>query len=376
MRAHFRAWRNRTAIHKQLSIVVGLLVALLILCLILYSYLTQARANTRSQTEFLSRLLTLESERLDNYISELAAYSLQLRNDDAFMDIIAMETSIDYAQRQSLESSFKTYFYSRDDIREMDLYLLRQDLRLHMDSSRRKVLGAAFAPVETLEDYAEFTAPPNYLSIRPVEGGFLMLTRTIIDSPRTTPLAVVRFTVGSDWIDSLFATHSAQSERAYLFDAGGTAISGDGFEAQVWQALRAGEAQVTLDGAPCVLVSCERSANGLVLAVAKPAAVVNAALIRIRNTALLLGIVALVITVALVLCAIRMLTNPLTALASWLQRAGSGDFAGKADLQGSSEMTGLSTEVNRMMADISDLINRSYVATLNERTAQLAALEA
>ena len=41
MRAHFRAWRNRTTIHKQLSIAVGLLVALLIL-----SFLLKGRANS------------------------------------------------------------------------------------------------------------------------------------------------------------------------------------------------------------------------------------------------------------------------------------------------------------------------------------------
>lgn len=376
MRAQFRAWRNRTTIHKQLSIVVGLLVALLILCLTLYSYFTQARANTRSQTEFLSRLLTLESEALDDYISELAAYSLQLRNDDVFMDIITMETPIDYSQRQALEDSFKTYFYSRGDIQEMDLYLLRQSLRLRMDSSRRKVLGAAYEPIETMDDCAEFTAPPNYLSIRPSKGGILTLTRTIIDSPRTTPLAVVRFVVTPDRIDSLIATHLAQDEHIYLFDTDGTPLSDDGTEEQIWEASRSGETQITLDGSPCVLVSCEPSVNNLVLVVTKPTAVVNAALIHTRNTALLLGIVALVFTVALVLCSIRVLTSPLTALASWLQRTGSGNFDGRADLQGSYEMTGLSAEVNRMMSDISDLINRSYVATINERTAQLAALEA
>ena len=132
----------------------------------------------------------------------------------------------------------------------------------------------------------------------------------------------------------------------------------------------------TVDGVPNLCVVAEGSTAGFVLVGFKPMAVVNAALIATRNGSILIGLAALFLSVLLAETFIRYITGPLSLLAHRLRRVGTGNFKTRAALEGSYELIGLSEDVNHMMVGIDGLIERTYVATLNERTAQLIALEA
>ena len=183
------AWRNRTRIRTQLSLVVSVAVALLCAMLIFYSYLSQRSANRASEGTSIARVLALETRQLDAYVRELKEYSLLLRNDSAFMTQVARPGPVSYDGQRTLENAFRALFYSRSDIIWMELYLYKPRLLLRLDNPRKKLLSLDYVPPETLDDYAAFSAGPEYLSIRPDDDGFLSVARTIIDSPRRTPLA-------------------------------------------------------------------------------------------------------------------------------------------------------------------------------------------
>lgn len=370
-------WRNRTTIRKQLGMVTALLVALNIGFLIAFNYSMQLRENIRQQGVAMERLTTLENQRLDSYLSELEDYSLLLRSDANFMELIAREQPLSYTQRLDMENAFKTMFYYRNDLSRMELYALRQGCMLSIDSRNRKVQRRENVSAEALDDYDVFTAAPDYLSLQADADGFLVMSRTIIDSPRKTPLAVMRIYVTASQIDELRRSHVNQSERLFLFDEAGREYASEGEGgAAVWQTLEEGGQQCGLAGESCLIAASPAGASGYVLALAKPMAVANAATIQTRNVSIILGLLALSLTVALAIWFIHVLTEPLSTLAGRMQEIGEGDFAAKTDLQGSYEITGLSEEVNHMLENVSGLIDRTYVATLNERTAQLAALEA
>ncbi len=374
--ARFRRWRNRTTIRTQLSLVVSAAVLLLCALLILYSYLAQQRANTRHERASMERVLELERQQLDTYVDGLKDFSLQLRNDSDFMSVLARRDAVGYADQQTLENAFRTQFYGRHDVLWMELYLPRAGLLLRMDNPRRKVVRLDYRAPESLPDYDTFSAAPGYLSILPGEGGFLQVTRTIIDSPRTTPLAVVRFLVDYTLPDRFFRRHAENDERLYLFDASGAAFTDGAGEDEVLEAVRAGRSDITLDGKAQLLACAGPEGAGITVAAVKPLSAVNASLVRTRNVTIGIGVAALIVITLLLLGLIHVLTRPLEALAARMRRAGAGEFKERADLQGSSEMIGLSEDVNRMMENLSELIDRTYVASLNERTAQLAALEA
>lgn len=369
--AYFRTWRNRTTIRRQLSLVVGIVVFVLIIALVLVFYFTQAAANLRHEATAIDRVLELEAGQLEDYFAELRDYSLGLRNDAAFMAVLSQRGALGYDRQMTVESAFRTLFYSRDDIAWMELYLLKPQLALRIDSDRRKVLPMTYQAPEEMEAYARFISGPDYLSVQPDADGFVRVTRTIIDSPRTTPLAVVRFLVDGSRLAIQARRHGDNGERLYLFDADGISFTSNGGEERVYAAIEAGK--TALDG--CLLTRY-RGKSGLTIAAAKPMRLINAALNRTRNRTILIGLIALVLSLLVVSGAIHLLTRPLSQLSRRLQQVGSGNFTRGADLQGSYEMIGLSDEANQMIANISELIDRTYVATLNERTARLAALEA
>ena len=369
MKSPLRAWRNRTTIRAQLTLVVGVVVTLLILPLMLYFYAAQVEANRTYAASALGRVMELEARQLERYVSQLRDFSLQLRNDPGFMARLSGTGELGYAGQQSVSNAFRTLFYSRRDIVWMELYLLKPRARFHIDNTRRKVTTPEYADPMAAE------GPPDYLSLEADGEGFVRITRTIIDSPRTTPLAVIRFLVDDSQIRALTARHIENDEHFYLFDESGASLIPDPSAPAVYEAVGRGAGEAVLDGQRCLLVAYP-GADGMILAAAKPLSAINAALNRVRNIIAAAGGITLVLGILVISGFIRLLTRPLSALAERLQGVGSGNFRQRTELEGSYEMIGLSEEANRMIENISGLIDRTYVASLNERTAQLAALEA
>lgn len=379
----FRAWRNRTTIRKQLSLLLSLAVVTTVGLQVAFTYATLAHAYEKQQIDALSRVLMLERQRLDAYVTELGTFSLQLRSNADFMEIAAETVPLTHTQRQSVETALKGAFYARGDLVTLEVFLVRQRQCYAMDSALRKVTVTDHVEVTTLPDYGAFTAKPAFFSIKPSANGFLRFTRALIDAPRTTPLAVVRFTVDGAAIETLRANHAEASEQVCVFGGNGeTYAAPEGFSTGEIAALfsgvrgRNGSFTATIGGEKNLCVATAEGTSGMVLVCAKPIAVVNATLNSTRNGSIAIGLLVLLATLALSRTFIRFVTEPLSRLAQRLRRVGQGNFSTRTKLEGSFELIGLSDDVNRMIGDIDGLIERTYVATLNERTAQLAALEA
>ncbi|NLD04106.1 MAG: histidine kinase, partial [Clostridiales bacterium] len=103
---------------------------------------------------------------------------------------------------------------------------------------------------------------------------------------------------------------------------------------------------------------------------------VNVSVNTTRNTSIFIGLFLLALMVFVVLASIKLITTPLTSLAHWVRRVGTGNFSAVETLEGSYEIKGLSEDANQMTKGIQDLIDSTYVAQINERTAKLTALEA
>ena len=368
--SYFRTWRNRTALGKQLSRVLNLLLFLLLIPLLLYFQTAQSRVNLAHEAASVKRVLALEAVRLEDYIAELGDYSLQLRNDSGFMGLLSREGELDYARQRTVESALRMLYYSRDDIEWMELYLVKSRAAFRIESARRKVLPLAYRPPEALDDYDAFIAAPNYLSIQPDATGFVRVTRTIIDSPRTTPLAVVRFLADSSIPDAMARSHGENGEKLYLFSPDGVSLTQNGDEAEVLSALEAGETALGSRKDRRMLAGF-RAKTGLTLAVLKPIALINAALGHYSAVTTVLVALALGLGLLLSEAAIRLFTQPVRDLARRMQDVGQG-----GDGTRGGEQLGLSAEANHMLAGISVLMDRSHVSELNERAARLAALEA
>ena len=374
-----RSWRNRTTIRKQLSLWTGLTVALVMALLIFFNYTTQRRANIEQQLSTQERLLALEVTRLDDYVAQLRTYSLQLRGNADFMALAATKTPMDYDRRQIVESAIKNSFYAREDVLELEVYLVQQELKYTIDRTHRKVTLSQNALPNMLRDYAAFTSRPDYFAMSDDPRGFLRITRTIVNIPYDTILAVVRFTVDVTVPEALSGSHAQAQEELCIFGTGGepyalpASISPEDADALRAHVLQ-GELTFTYNRMLCVANRSSR--YGFIVLSMKPMTLVNAALIATTQGSILISFIALAVTLLVILFCIRFITGPLSALAHRLRRIGSGNFKTRAQLEGSTELIGLSEDVNQMISGIDGLIESNYIAKLNERTAQLVALEA
>ena len=202
----------------------------------------------------------------------------------------------------------------------------------------------------------------------------IYIPETIINAPQKTPLAVVRFLVGSQVPVSLSESHAMQGEILCLLSADGAPITDTGKEAGLFRTVKPESSVLFLQGEQYLAVSHELKELSMI--VLKPLALINDAVNRTLSMNVLIGLAGLLFMTVILLFSIRHLTRPLSDLSLRMQDIGHGDFKSDAHLQGSQEVTGLSEEVNRMTANLSDLIRQNYLSSLNERTAQLSALEA
>lgn len=382
-RVRYQNWRNRTTIRKQLSLVVGLAVSFIMALLIVFNYISQANATRQQQVTALRNLLQSEMENLDGYVKELLTHSIQLRNHQPFMDLLLTTEPFSYAQRQLLDSAFKTYFYSRSDVQQMELYMIRQESKFSLSKPVRKIMVLENADPTLLAEYPIFTAEPDYSSISPHDNGFIQVSRTIIDSPRQVPLAVVRFTSGSGFFSSLEQHHERFFESVYVFDDAGRTYYHPAHSTEEQLTILRDlaftgkkDGVIKLDNGGVLWVVSDIGSHGLALLVTKPMDIVNSSVNATRNTSIFIGLFLLVLMVIVVLASIRLITTPLTSLSHWVRRVGTGNFSAVEALEGSYEIKGLSEDANQMTKGIQHLIDSTYVAKINERTAKLTALEA
>jgi two-component system, sensor histidine kinase YesM len=375
-------WRNRTTIRKQLSLILGLSVILAMVLIIMFNYISQTNTNIIQQTSMLHRVLEMELASLDKYVAELRSFSLQLRNQNAFMNLIITTSPFNYTKRDTIDTIFKSYFYSRNDLLQMDLYLIRQGQKLSLTQPERKITMAEMPDPENIPSFSAFTAKPDFCLVTATDGGFLEVTRTIIDSPYDTPLAIVRFVVNTSFAQALEQSHSIAEEQLCIFNADGEYllphnIANDDLVSLQSLLLSGTESAVMkIAGRDTLCVAASDSEYNFSLIAYKSMSIVNASLIATRNGSVLLGMLALIVAILMLISSIKFITTPLSQLAHRLRRVGTGNFTTKAALEGSYEIRGLSEDVNQMMDSIRELINTTYVAQLNERTAQLIALEA
>ena len=355
---------------------------MVMILIIMFNYLSQTDTNIIQQTSMLRRVLEMELASLDKYVTELRSFSLQLRNQNAFMNLITTSIPFDYTRKDTIDTIFKSYFYSRSDLIQMDLYLIRQGQKLSLTQPERKLTMTEITDLEDISGYAAFTAKPDFCSVTATEEGFLEVTRTIIDSPYETPLAIVRFTVNTSFTKTLEQSHAIEEEQLCIFNPDGEYLlphniaNDDLGRLQSLFTDKSNSEILKISGQDTLCVVARNSEFGFSLVGLKAMSVVNASLIATRNGSVLLGVIALAIAILILIFSIKLITTPLSQLAHRLRLVGTGNFTTKAALEGSYEIRGLSEDVNQMMDSIRELINSTYVAQLNEKTAQLIALEA
>ncbi|MDD2971794.1 MAG: histidine kinase [Lachnospiraceae bacterium] len=383
---------NRISLKTQLITLVSITFTLIIICIITYNYIGNRDAIIDQQIQSSTTLLNLESQNLDDYLSEISRYSLLLRHSESFMQSISSSTPLSYEEKNNIQTLLRSNFDSRNDLLSYRLFLLQKADNYAIDSKRHKVQPFYDNYVKALPGYDIFTKKPYYQSIEPSVNGdsFLTYYRTIIRIHDQKPMAIVELTLDKSYIDAIAENHHQQGEffcflddRQRLLYANSPLIDDaliqDTLSSAMKNAKKVGAAEnhfyLTAQGVS-YLVVYHTSDMGYSIVSYKPLDALDKQVAGTRNVSLVLALIAISLAILLVWIFVRLITNPLSTLAHRLRRVGSGNFTTTADIGGSREIKNLSTDFNSMIHHIDDLIKKNYISAINEKTARLTALEA
>lgn len=383
-----KAMVSRLSLKTQLVVLILTSFTILIAMIIIYMYINNSKTIIDQQKSKLSTLLALENQNLDSYFSELDRFSLLMRYDTGFLNLIESHSDLSYSNQLEVQNLLRSNFTSRTDLYAYKLYLINQKTTYEINAARRKILTYPAEDIGSLPGYDRFTQGKYYKLILPSESPdqFLTYYRTIIDVSDQSPLAIIELSVDLSYIDELTDAFYDRNETTFLFDGEGQLIYGTNMELfkkhQLIETLsnlkrtKNGSITLVFNDVEYLVIYNESQRNGQQLLLFKPVADIEAQLVQTRNVAFILGFLAISVTAFVALVFIGILTKPLHTLAVRLQGVGSGNFSATVDVSGSSEIAALVQDYNAMIYEIDNLIKKNYVTELNEKTARLAALEA
>ena len=384
-----KAVLSRMTLWLQLVLFMTLLTSLITFILIYKEYTSTRSQSIHNLTDTSEKLLNLEAENLENYLSDLAYFCVLPCYDFQLSRMIEQKTPFSEEQVRYLKEQMYYYYYTRADIEDYHIYLLNQNLSVGRSAGQQRISTAACDASE-LEDIFQLCVNSRYNhAIYPSESssGFLTYYHTLIRVKDQIPQALVKIQVDRSYLRHLLPNHSEHGEILLLTDAdfnllfsGTEDLIGDNASLQDILSTRKTHADgyetVQLPDEEYLLISSEKAPGNIRLLSLTPLSYIDSQIGRIRSSLLLSGILIWLCAIVLINMFIRLLTNPLKLLSRQMERTGGGDFHTLVHAGGSQEILELSQSFNSMVVHIDELIRRTYLAELSEKNARLTALEA
>ena len=379
---------NRMSLWMQLAFIMTLIISV-ITCALIYTEYTSTRQTTiNNLTETTEKLLTLETKNLGDYLSDLANFCILPCYDLRLIQSIEQQSAFTEAQLAYLKEQMYYYYYTRSDIDDYHIYLLNQELSVGR-GVRDQHITSSTCDISELEDiYQTCIESPYYHAVFPAENpsSFFTYYHTMIRVKDKNPQALVKIQVDTSFLNKLLLNHSDHGEIFLILDHNGQLIYSSDTDllpdntslCSVMESRRQNgrsNETVTLSDSQYLYVSPDAAAGGLHLISLIPLSYIDLQIGQIQKSFCIGGLLIGLATIILINLLIHMLTNPLHVLSKQMERTGSGDFHTVVHTDGSREIIELSQSFNLMVSHIDELIRRTYLAELSEKSARLTALE-
>ena len=372
----------------QLAFIMTLIISV-ITCALIYTEYTSTRQTTiNNLTETTEKLLTLETKNLGDYLSDLANFCILPCYDLRLIQSIEQQSAFTEAQLAYLKEQMYYYYYTRSDIDDYHIYLLNQELSVGR-GVRDQHITSSTCDISELEDiYQTCIESPYYHAVFPAENpsSFFTYYHTMIRVKDKNPQALVKIQVDTSSLNKLLLNHSDHGEIFLILDHNGQLIYSSDTDllpddtslCSVMDSRRQNgrsNETVTLSDSQYLYISPDAAAGGLQLISLIPLSYIDSQIGQIQKSFCIGGLLIGLATIILINLLIHMLTNPLHVLSKQMERTGSGDFHTVVHTDGSREIIELSQSFNLMVSHIDELIRRTYLAELSEKSARLTALE-
>lgn len=385
-----------TTLSNKIIIAMSIAFIILFSFIVSFNQMQTIKTITRQQSTLSAEILKMKCQDFTTYYNQLEHYSLMLRNDSYFMQLLSLSDIQDYSDYIYIQNSFKNMFYSRKDISELTLYLVNQGFGYSISKKYPNIRILINPDFTKLKEFSKASMGPSYKYIAPSNdnpNNFLKIYRAIIDIQNQKPLAYVEITVDNSYIKNLANSNSSNDDIFCLLDKYNNLYytnNADVIKNNTLSQLVPAKIDTTdeqsypisgsfissiNDTKYLFIYTIDNNTNWLFLKIT-PTSIVNKSVVKTRNITILISIIALIIAMFAIFMLTRTLLRPLKTLASQMDKAGGGDFGATIDVKGSAEIKHLEARFNSMLLRINELIEKNYISELNEKTAKLKALEA
>ena len=380
---------GKMTLWSQLVLFMVFVISIITFILLYNNYTSTRNSTIRNLTDTKERLLKLEMENLEKYISDLANFCILPCYDLQLVRMIEQKTPLTDDQTRYLKEQMYYYYYTRNDIDDYHVFLLNQNLSVGRSRNDQRI-GDSVYDVSGLEDIYEACKMSRYNHvIYPADNteSFFTYYHTMIRIQNQDPQALVKIQVDRSYLNQLLINHSDYGEVLLLSDQDGnliyssmSSLIGD---SDVWREVLATSSAhrdtyttVTIADEEYLLSSSDIASKDIQLLSLTPLAYIDSQIGTLRNSLIAMGIFIWLCAILLINMFIRLLTNPLKLLSRQMERTGSGDFRTLIHTGGSREIEELTQSFNSMVTHIDELIRRTYLAELSEKNARITALEA
>jgi len=373
---------------NRVIIVVSLSVAVVIGLASYFTFVASTRAINETVSQNYKELLALHSRDLENHIEELSTYTLTIRKDESLMRAIQQEEPPGYHDADNI-SRIKNIFYGRSDIYEFYLYLPKQERVYEILRSDRNMRIGHESGIEENDWYIRASKGPYFIFYTPGDSfdsngrRLFTLYRAIINIQDQETLAIVKISVT---FDNLARATYAENRDVYVFDENGDLIfvsdpemlteeKANELFASIQESGNETTLPVRIDGDPGMAIFEKSEELGWTTVFVVPSNEINSA---IENTQILfisIGVSALIVAMVLIAVLIKSQTRSFARLVNQMSQVGSQSLNVRIDESGSPEIVDLARNINAMLDRINELVEQNIVSTINEKEAQLKALD-
>ena len=280
------------------------------------------------------------------------------------------------------------YYYTRNDILDYELYLIHQDLSIGRTNGQQHIITQEAAPEGVNKALLDCEKSNMNHSIKASDSATsLIYYHSLFQIKGKISQAIVRLKLDDTYAKQLLENHSEHGEIIVFLNDKEEIIFSNQAELPANQKafLKAlydrqhqpeGYETVQLMEQPFLIVETDSKTTGIRLISLTPLSYIDSQIGKLRQSIIVSGIWVWLFTILLIYMLLRLFTIPLRVLTKQMQRTGEGDFHTRINVEGSTEIRGLSDNFNSMVSHIDQLIKRTYVAELSEKDAKLSALEA
>jgi len=375
--------------------VILLVMFIVVIAVLVPSYIvftTSIGTIDNNILENLQEITSIHNHDMERFVSELSDYSLNVRRNAELLRALMADEPPGYHDAVYI-AKLHNLFYGRTDIYEFVLYLPRQERVYEISRSNPNLRIRSESGIEERDWFAHASRGPNFLYMTsgkdedPQDRNVLTLYRAIINVQNQETIAVVKFNVLFDFMSAITVS---DDRMIYVFDENGGIIYNGGGSfpnltaEQVADWLHEAKREVGDSGTlPMHIGGNSKIASfttsdilGWTSLIIVPSDLAGYMIEEVRVLYVAIALSTAVISVLLTVGLVKHQTRSFRRLLTQVSQVGGDSLKERIDEAGDAEIGGLARSINAMLDRIYELVEQNFVANLNEKEAQLIALEA